>query len=396
LQKKRKLYIIYVTGEKVSDGGSGGRFFPKTVLNKKEGEQRMKKLVALLAGVTAACGTVGVVLADDQEVTVSLAEIGAVEQPEHPVPFGQCGIWELSINKFQASGKNESLIMTTSQLARLMEIGSIRVKATVTEGGELLESGPLVVREDDSAVLRMTIEHTYGTKEEKVEAEITFTAVRNIYWDKEQREFTRSLRNSEGERNTLILEKGDILISQPVEFTAHYNNLESYQAKIRLNEDAINDRQVLADGEELYMASGKDKMLTLEFGDIAAYTTCISAAQKTVNLFYTLDEIEDISEVYPDCSFHFISFPGNPSFINSGELSFQAVGGENTVVYSYEDGELTRLESEYDSTYDRAVVRSVKRLGSYVVASESIDDYAEIQEEINSNLPQAVRIVLKK
>lgn len=356
----------------------------------------MKKLIALLAGVTVACGSVGVVLADDQEVSISLAEIGAVEQLAHPVPFGQCGIWEVSIERFQDSGKSETLSMTTSQLANLLETGSIRVKATVTEGEELLRSSPVIVREDDSAVLKMTIDHTYGIKEERVEAEITFTAIRNIYWDKKQRDFTRSLRSSQGERNVLILEKGDILISQPVEFTAHYNNLEKYQSTIRLDENAITDREVLADGEELYMASGKDKMLTLEFGDVAAYTTCISAAQKTVNLFYNMDDIEDIAEIYPDYSFCFISFPGNPSFINSGELSFQAVGGENTAVYSYEDGELIRLESEYDNTYDKVIVRSVKRLGSYVIASDSIDDYAEIQEGLNSDLPQAVRITLKK
>ncbi len=356
----------------------------------------MKKLAALLAGLTAACGMVGAVYADDQEVSVSLAEIGAIEQLDHPVPFGKCGVWEISINNFQVLGKNEMLAMTSSQLANLIELGSIHIKVVVTEGEELLKSTPTITREDDSAVLEMTIEHTYGIKEETVEAEINFTANRNIYWDKEQRNYTRSLRNSKGERNILILEKGDTLISQPIEFTAYYNNIENYQMKIHLDEDAIANRGVLADGEELYMAAGKDKMLTLEFGEIAAYTTCISAAQKTVNLYYSLDEIEDIAELYPEYSFHFISFPGNPSFINSGELAFQAVGGENTVIYSYEDEELTRLESEYDGTYNTIIIRSVKRLGSYVVASESIDDFSEMQEMQDLNSPQAVKITLKK
>lgn len=356
----------------------------------------MKKIAALLAGLAAACGVFGTVYADDQEVSVSLAEIGAIEQLHHPVPFGKCGIWEISINKFQVLEKNETLSMTSSQLANLLELGSIRARVVVTKGEELLKGTPTIIREDDSAVLQMTVEHTYGIKEETIEAEINFTANRNIYWDKEQRSYTKSLRSSKGERNTLILEKGDILLSQPIEFTAYYNNIENYQTKIHLDEDAIANRGVLADGEELYMASGKDKMLTLEFGEIAAYTTCISAAQKTVNLYYTLDEIENISELYPDCSFHFISFPGTPSFINSGELAFQAVGGENTVIYSYEDGELTRLESEYDSTYNTTIIRSVKRLGNYVVASESIDDFSDIQETQGSNLPQAVKITLKK
>lgn len=356
----------------------------------------MKKLAILLAALTAACGMVGTVYADDQEVSVSLAEIGAIEQLHHPVPFGKCGIWEISINRFQVLGKNETLTMTSSQLADLIELGSVRIKVVVTEGEELLKGMPIITREDDSALLEMTIAHTYGIKEETVKAEISFTANRNIYWDKEQRNYTRNLRSNKGERNILILEKGDTLISQPIEFTAYYNNLENYQMKIHLDEDSIANRGVLADGEELYMAAGKDKMLTLEFGEIAAYTTCISAAQKTVNLYYSLDEIEDITELYPECSFHFISFPGNPSFINSGELTFQAVGGENTVIYSFEGGELTRLESEYDSTYNTTTVRSVKRLGSYVVASESIDDFSDIQETQNLNLPQAVKITLKK
>ena len=191
----------------------------------------MKKLAALLAGLTAACGMVGAVYADDQEVSVSLAEIGAIEQLDHPVPFGKCGVWEISINNFQVLGKNEMLAMTSSQLANLIELGSIHIKVVVTEGEELLKSTPTITREDDYAVLEMTIEHTYGIKEETVEAEINFTANRNIYWDKEQRNYTRSLRNSKGERNILILEKGDTLISQPIEFTAYYNNIENYQMK---------------------------------------------------------------------------------------------------------------------------------------------------------------------
>ncbi len=357
----------------------------------------MKKQIVLLAGLAAVCGSMGVVCAEDQEVPISLAEVGAVEQPLHPVLFGQCGIWEVTINEFRASGNSGTLSITAAQLADLIEIGGIRVRVTVTEGEELLSGRPVVIREDDAAVLKMTVAHTYGTKEESVQAELNLTAVRNLYWDKDQRSYTRDIHNKKGERNALVLEKGDILISQPVEFTAYYNNLASYQSNIQLDDDTIANRDVLADGEELYMAAGKDNMLTFEFGDIVTYTTCISAAQKTVNLFYSLEEIEDVSEAYPEVSFQFVAFPGNPSFINSGELAFQAIGGEDTVIYSYsEEGELIRLESEYDSKYDIAVVRSVKRLGSYVIASESIDGYEPQDIENNSSVSQPVRIILKK
>ena len=185
------------------------------------------------------------------------------------------------------------------------------------------------------------------------------------------------------------------MISQPVEFTAYYNHLSDYQSTIQVDGDALDQGSVLADGEELYMAAGRDNMLTLDFEGDVSYTTCVSAAQKTVNLYYSLEEIDEIAEGYPDVSFQFISFPGNPSFINSGELSFPAIGGEDTAVYSWEDGELVRLESAYNAVSDRMVIRSVKRLGSYVVASESIEELPVAQEE-EPRIPQAVKIVLRK
>lgn len=355
----------------------------------------VKRFIAFFAGLSVIGGTGGIVYADHQPVSVSLAEIGAVESPAHSVPFGQCGVWEITVNGLQIPGEDNSLSLTSPQLADLLETGAIQIKTAVTEGSFLLRKKPAVVQEDDSAVLKMTVEHTYGTQTETVWAELQFIVYHNLYWNKEEGTYTEQSRSSTGARNPLILERGDNLVSQTIEFTAYYNHLSDYQSTIQLNSDALDQGMVLADGEELYMAAGRDNILTLDFGGDVSYTTCVSAAQKTVNLFYSLEEIDEIAESYPEVSFQFISFPGNPSFINSGELSFPAIGRADTAVYSYEEGELTRLESAYDSLNDRAVIRSVKRLGSYVVASESIEELPVAQVE-EPKIPQAVKIVLRK
>ncbi len=356
---------------------------------------RMKRVIALFAGLSVIGGAGGTVYADQQPVSVSLAEIGAVESPVHSVPFGQCGIWEVTVNGLQIPGESDSFSLTSPQLADLLEAGIIQIKTAVTEGSSLLRKKPVVVQEDDSAVLKMTVEHTYGTQAETLWAEIQFIVYHTRSWNKGEGTYTEESRSRTGARNPLILERGDTLISQPVEFTAYYNHLSDYQSTVQVDSDALDQSTVLADGEELYMAAGKDNMLTLDFEGDVFYTTCVSAAQKTVNLFYSLEEIDEIAESYPEVSFQFISFPGTPSFINSGELSFPAIGGQDTAVYSYEDGELVRLESAYDTLNDRIVIRSVKRLGSYVVASESIEELPAVQPE-EPRIPQAVKIVLRK
>lgn len=360
----------------------------------------MKRFAAILAGTIATCGifsgAVGTVYADDQTAVVSLSEPGAVEQRDHPVPFGKCGVWEIAIEEFQISSSDETMSIEASQMADLIGLGGIRIKATITEGEELLSKRPVIVREDNAVVLKMTFLDTYGIKEETVRAELSFTAIRNLYWDNEQGGYSRSSRSESGERNIPVLKKGDVMFSQPIEFTAYYDHIKNYQSTIRLSEESAASRQVLADGEEMYMAADKEHMLTFEFGGIASYNTCISAAQKTVNLYYSTEEIEEITELYPDNDFQFISFLGSPSFINSGELTFQAVGGEDTSVYSYEDEELTRLEGEYDSDSNTIVVRGIKRLGSYVVSSESIDDFSIKRSKAGLSRSRVVRVLSKK
>jgi hypothetical protein len=166
-------------------------------------------------------------------------------------------------------------------------------------------------------------------------------------------------------------------------YSAHYNPLAQLGPQIRLTQSDVEKGNVLANGEELYMATNRDKMLTFVLDSDIRYTTHISAAQKPVNLYYSLEEIASVGALYPDIDFTCVTFHGEPSFINSGELVFKAIGGEETVVYTYEGKRLAPVASFYDEAAGTVTVRGIKRLGAYVVASESVQDIEEEENRIS-------------
>lgn len=340
----------------------------------------MKHLAILLMALGIICNSFVIVAAGDdvQKVEMTAAEVGSIEDITHPFLFGQRGCWEISIDEFE-SATGEFMQISSSQLSDMIRQGMVRCSVEMDDGKWRLSTSPSVGIADGAAVFHLKANHSYGTRSQDMVLRIRIRVVRNIYWDQLIREFTTTqyIKGVGGRENVLVLEKGDILETTDMLFSAHYNSLSQYAPFTRISKEDVENGNVLADGEELYMATNRDKMISIDFGGAATYTTCISAAQKAVNLYYTLDKIDKVEKSYPDVAFSYITFNGEPSFINSGELSFGAIGGENTVVYSYSENKLDLMPSVYDEAAKTVTVRGVKRLGTYVIASEMLQETIE-------------------
>ena len=357
----------------------------------------MKRVIPMLLILSVVFHSLMVVWAADtafQSAEITIAETGAVEDPSHPFLFGQDGNWEVTIDRF-VSVSGDDMQMNSVQLARLISRGAIPCTVDVLDGQRWLSRTPAVTAMNNAAVLCVNTQHTYDTGVLELILQLRFRAVRNIYWDKDEWNYSCALYNIEGAKNTLVLEKGTLLQSEQQLFTSHYLNLSQYQSTITITQEDVEAGMVLADGEEMYMATGSDKMLSFDFGGSVFYTTCISAAQKPLNLYYSFDEIPEVAQLYPTMELFYVDFRGSPSFINSGELTFDAIGGETTVVYSFQDEVLSPMISVYNKDSNTVTVRGVKRLDTYVVAAESVEGHEAVYSSSNAvpvKIPNAVRV----
>lgn len=312
----------------------------------------MKKTLAAVLAAAMALSTATVAFAKDTAVdnnTVdTTVDFGTAQTT--PVKFG---------SDFKAAiyttGK-----LTAEDVGWLLDNGYIKIDVSVVSGRSNLAAAPTVKVVGDYAQLKFKVNHTYGTKAVEVGMKIRITALK---------EFTAN----GGDGNEFTMKKGDTLTGETITFKAQYGELTAYGEDMTLTKQEVKDNFVLAKGEALYDNSGDGDKVTIYFDNYAAYSTKISAAQKDVNLYYTVDEISDVTDAYPSVDFEFITFKGTPSFSNRGELTFNAIGGKSTVVYSYANGELTELDGEYDSTYGVITVDGVKTLGTYVIASEALE-----------------------
>ncbi len=184
--------------------------------------------------------------------------------------------------------------------------------------------------------------------------------------------------------------KGDTLSSDEIKFKARYLELNQYNEDMQLTLDEVSGRHVKLDGSKLYDEIGSETF-TINFEDVAVFEAKLSASQKKVNLFYDLDEITAITDEYPDVDFTFITFRGNPnpSFVNSGTMTFDAIGGRKTVVYTWDGEALTPLDqyTTYDPTYNTVKVKNVKKLGTFVVASDMLEEEVDEPAEPVSSAP---------
>ena len=144
----------------------------------------------------------------------------------------------------------------------------------------------------------------------------------------------------------------------------------------------VDENNVKLKGENLYSEIGAEDFV-IYFDDTAAFSAKLSSAQKDVNLFYTIEDISDISDEYPDVDFEMITFKGTPSFTNTGSMTFNAIGGKDTTVYTFDGETLTPFDitdTTYDSTYGTVTVKGIKKLGTFVVASEVLEEEEEEEE----------------
>ena len=325
----------------------------------------MKKTLAAVLAAAMALSTATVAFATDTPVDIVTSDKDLVvstiggDADKFLVKMGDTTKCDIEVG-----GLNEY------QVGWLLENDYIKIDASVTSGRNNLASAPVVkvatVKGGGNvAQLQFKVAHTYGTKNVEVSMKIRVTLLKPL---PEDAETTLELKSNK---------KGDTLTGDTITFKAAYNEVTAYGEDMTLTKTEVKDNCVLAKGEKLYDNSGDGDKVTFYFDNYAAYTTKVSAAQKDINLYYTVDEIADVTDAYPDVDFEFITFKGTPSFSNRGELTFNAIGGKNTKVYSYANGELTELDGEYDSTYGIVTVDGVKTLGSYVIASEAL----EVEEE---------------
>ncbi len=204
--------------------------------------------------------------------------------------------------------------------------------------------------------LKFKVTDTYGTSDTTVGMKLRVT-----------------IKKSFTDDNGVSHVKGNTYTSDEFRFKAVYYELSDYYDDMQLTLEEVDKRHVKLDASDLYDEIGNDTF-TIAFEDVAVFEAKLSAGQKDVNLFYDLDEKTDVTDAYPNVDFEFITFRGNPSFVNSGTMTFNAVGGKNTQVYKYDGEALTPLTGSYDSTYDTVVVKGVKTLGTFVVASEILEE----------------------
>ncbi len=208
-----------------------------------------------------------------------------------------------------------------------------------------------------AAQVKFEVAHTYGTGSTTVgmKFKITFTEDNNDFGYKD----------------------GDTIITDEVKFKASYSSMNDVSEDMELTRTEVEDNYVLLNKDDaLYDEIGNSEF-TLYFEDFAAFSGKMSSAQKVQNMYYITDEIDEIVDAYPDVDFEMIQFLGTPSFTNSGSMTFNAIGGRDTTVYTFDGETLTPLDTTYDSTYGTVTAKGIKKLGTFVVASEVL----EVEEE---------------
>ena len=216
-----------------------------------------------------------------------------------------------------------------------------------------------VENHDDTLRIKFKVADTYGTSDTTVGFKLRVR-----------------IKKSDVSLGGVSVGKGNTYTSDEITFKAVYHELSQYDEDMQLTLTEVDDRMVKLDASKLYDEIGAETF-SIYFDDIAAFSAKLSSAQKDVNLFYTIEDISDISDEYPDVDFEMITFKGAPSFTNSGSMTFNAIGGRDTTVYVFDGETLTPLDTTYDSTYGTVTAKGIKKLGTFVVASEVL----EVEEE---------------
>ena len=269
-------------------------------------------------------------------------------------------------------------------LAKLIKDGVIRATVTVTSGKNNLDSSPVVKVVGKETQLQFKFKHTYNTSSSKASMKIRLNVAKDLYFDPVDGFTTTKVTDG------LFLKKGDTLNGPEVTYKAEYATID-YSKDMTITIQEVKDNIVRAKGEDLFASAGSDDKVTIYFDNYAAFEAKISPSQKDVNLYYSVDEVSDVVNAYPNVDFGFLTFKGASSvtsFVNSGTMTFNAIGGKNTQVYTFDGETLSPLDGTYDSSYGTVTVKGIKRLGgTFVVASEILEVEDEEDNEPVSSAP---------
>ncbi len=298
--------------------------------------------------------------------------------------------YEVSVPEFAFGyeDENSGSKFTSEQLADLRENGLVTFNVYVSDGKSNLETQPTVkvrnVDDTQKAVLSVRFKDTWSTKDVSAQMRISITARKDVYYNDTTSQYT-----DVKEGNKIVMKKGDTLSMNAFRITAGYKDIASYGNDITISIPEVAEKQVIARGEELFSNSDDSDTVRFNFGGALSYEVKIGSTQSDVNLAYSLDEVQSVTNTYPDVDFQFITFRAQNSganrFNNNGTLTFNAINGADTEVYEMDGNKLTRLNGKYDSIDETITVTGVKYLTSYVVASEelAVDDMEE--DSSNSN-----------
>lgn len=245
----------------------------------------------------------------------------------------------------------------------LVNSGYINRNDTLEDNSTSSTAGDKVLR------VRFKVSDTYGTGDTTIGMKLRIT-----------------IKKAFESYNGISYKKGDTYTTDEFKYKAKYGELDDYNRDMQVTLQEVDDRNVKFDASDLYDQIGNDTF-TMAFEDTAVFEAKISASQKDLNLYYDLDEKTDVTSAYPNVDFEFITFRGNPSFVNSGSMTFNAIGGKNTTVYTFDGETLNPLNSTYDSTYGTVTVKGIKKLGTFVVASEILEVEDDEDNEPVSSAP---------
>ena len=279
------------------------------------------------------------------------------------------GKWKFAGNVTKDDVLNSTLQQMKSNHADFKDLRDTLVGTWLKESASLVDKDGVAEKGDKILQMKFKVTDTYGTGDTVVGMKLRMTVKKNF-------------ESFDG----VSYKKGDTYTTDEFKFKAKYNELDDYNRDMQVTLQEVDDRNVKFDASDLYDQIGNDTF-TLAFEDTAVFEAKISASQKDLNLYYDLDEKTDVTSAYPNVDFEFITFRGNPSFVNSGTMTFNAIGGKNTQVYTFDGETLAPLTTSYDSTYSTVSVKGIKKLGTFVVASEILEVENDEDNEPVSSAP---------
>lgn len=154
--------------------------------------------------------------------------------------------------------------------------------------------------------------------------------------------------------------------------------------------------------EPIYISNDAPVITEDQFDEINSYTSGKAASftngDWTINvrvgglgdrnLYSTSAGIPEIETKFEDSQFKFISFPANPKFDYTAKVSVDVsnesdVFEDNFVLYRYNDGVLTYMDSKYDPDTSE-VTFSTKEMGKFVLTNVALGNSTIVDDEQNN------------